>query len=180
LRTRPVGVGCKCREFFCHTAAQHHRHHTWADSRGARRTVERRRRDGESVVHQMITERQDAGMQAGPLGDQHHTGTLALAVPVVCVSRRCERRDGPSGQVCFRCGHAVSVFYLAGSGDWVCVAAASVRYSSVPAAPVIAMCAGPPSPFSRVVHTGSARLPSWPPPWYTTHFTPSTSLVPVG
>ena len=42
----------------------------------------------------------------------------------------------------------------------VCVAAASVRNSSVPAAPVIAICAGPAGPSSRVVHTGSAGRPS--------------------
>ena len=53
--------------------------------------------------------------------------------------------------------------YFAASGDRVCVAAASVRYSSVPAAPVIAICAGPLAPFSRVVHTGSAAYRRPPP-----------------
>ncbi len=101
-------------------------------------------------------------MDARHLGDQHHAGTFALAVDVVGEAGRRKRRGGPSGQVGFRRGHGVRHrdSYLAGSGEAFCVAAASVRYSSVPAAPVIAICAGPPAPFSRVVHTGSAGLPS--------------------
>ncbi len=58
--------------------------------------------DGETVVHQMITERQHAGMHAGHLGDQHHAGPLALAVDVVGEAGRGERRGGPSGQIGFR------------------------------------------------------------------------------
>jgi len=119
----------------------------------------------------MITQRQYARMDARHLRDQHHAGAFALAVHIVGVSGRRKGRDGPSGQVGFRRGHDVSVRYregavryFAGSGNWVCVAAASVRYSFVPAAPVMAICAGPPAPFSRVVHTGSAGLPSWLPP----------------
>src|SRR6267378_504168 len=108
----------------------------------------------------MITQPQHAGMYPRQLRDQHYAGALALAIDVVREAGRGKRRGGPSGQVgCWR-SHGVSVCYLAANGDWVCVAAARIRYSSVPAAPVIAICAGPPGPDSRVLHTASAGLPS--------------------
>ena len=164
---RPVGVRRKRGEFLCHTTAQHDRHRTRSGAWCARCAVQRRAGDGESVVHQMITQGQHTGMYARHLRNQHHTGSLALAIDIVGEAGSGEWRGGPSGQIGFRSrlagdigvrrGHGVS--YFAGSGGCFCTAAASVRYSSVPAAPVIAICAGPVGPFSRVVHTGSASSP---------------------
>ena len=84
---RPVGVRRERREFLCHTTAQHDRHRTRPHPRCTRRAVQRRACDGESVVHQMITERQHAGMDARHLRYQHHAGTLALAIDVVGIAR---------------------------------------------------------------------------------------------
>ncbi len=83
----------------------------WPHRRRTRRAVQRRARHGEPVVHQVITQRQHAGMDARHLRDQHHAGAFALAVHVVGVSGRGKRRGGPSGQVGFRRGHGVSVRY---------------------------------------------------------------------
>ena len=164
VRDGPVSIGGERSEFLCDTATQHYWHHPRPDRLRARCAEHRRRGHRKPVVHQVITEREHARMKPRHLGDQHHAGTRALAIDVVGEAGGSERLGGPSGQVGFRHGHDVSVRnregpavpYLAGSGEAFCVAAASVRYSSVPAPPLSATCASPVGPLSRVVHTGSA------------------------
>src|ERR1700712_5295135 len=99
----------------------------------------------------MVSQCEHTGVDAGHLGDQHHTRALALAVDVVRVAGTGERLDRPSRQVGFWSWHGCS--YLTGNGGCVYVAAASVRYSFVPAAPGIASCAAPLGTVSRGLHT---------------------------
>jgi hypothetical protein len=163
-RHRALLVGREGGEFLGHATAQDPGQHIGCADRPPRCAEQRRDGHGKPVVHQMISQPEHARMDAGQLRDQHHAGTLSLAVDVMGVATAGKRTTCPPGEIGLWCGQccpfAGPSAQRAGNGGSVWVAVASLRNSAGDPAPVIAICVDPPGPSSRVVHSGSLSAPA--------------------